>query len=211
VSDPIDIDARGRIDALLAVALALVACAAPPTPPALPPDPPPPVAVRAEPAADAVAAVHVVRRGETLSQIAEGYAVDVDRLAHANELRDADRIAVGQHLRIPAASAGTARAEALVEHAADLYRNARFELALKRAEQAQMILAARGSSPPEEPQRALGARAAFITGCALAAFGENERAIAAFSEARALHPQFEPPEGWLSPRLEALYLAERNP
>ena len=92
---------------------------------------------------------------------------------------------------------------------ADLYRNARFEVALERAQQAETILAARESSSPEELQRTLGARAAFITGCSLAAFGENERAVAAFSKARALHPQFEPPEGWLSPRLEKLYLAAK--
>ncbi len=151
--------------------------------------------------------MHVVRPGDTLSQIAEGYAVDVDQLAHANQLRDADRIAIGQQLRIPVPAADTARAEALVDQAADLYRNARFDVALKRAQQAQAILAAGQSSSQEEPQRALAARAAFITGCALAAFGENERAVAAFSEARALDPRFEPTEGWLSPRLEKLYLA----
>ena len=195
------------------MALALAACAAPPTPAprSTPrPDPAPPLAAgRPEPAVDAASAVHVVGRGDTLSQIAEAYAIDVDQLAHANQLRDADRIAVGQRLRIPAPSAGSARAKALVEQAADLYRNARFEVALKRAEQAQAILAE--SSSHEEPQRALGARAAFITGCSLAAFGENERAVAAFSEARALYPQFEPPEGWLSPRLATLYHAARNP
>jgi LysM repeat protein len=148
----------------------------------------------------------VVRRGETLSQIAEGYAVDVDQLAHANQLHDADRIAVGQELQIPTPAAGTVRAELLVEQAEDLYRNARFEVALKRAQQAQAVLAARESSSQEGPQRALGARAAFITGCSLAAFGENERAVASFSEVHALYPQFEPPDGWLSPRLEKLYL-----
>ena len=189
------IDAPRQIDALIAVALALAACAAPGAP-----------APRPDPAPER-AAVHVVRSGDTLSHIAEGYAVDVDQLALANQLRDADRIVVGQPLRIPASSAGSARAEALVDQAADLYRNARFELALKRAQQAQAILAAGQSFSQEEPQRALAARAAFITGCALAAFGENERAVAAFSEARALYPQFEPPDGWLSPRLEKLYPA----
>ena len=113
---------------------------------------------------------------------------------------DADRIAVGQQLRIPSPSAGAHRTEALVEQAADLYRSARFELALERARQAEAMLAGRDSS--------LGARAAFIAGCSLAAFGENERAIEAFTRVRALDPHFDPPQGWLSPRLEKLYLAE---
>ena len=188
-----------RIGTLIAVALAIAACAAAPSP----------TAVRVRPPIDEASVVHEVRPGDTLSQIAANYAVDVDQLVEANQLPDSDRIAAGQILRIPISSAGTARAEALVEQAADLYRNARFEIALERARQAETILAARGSSPEPEP-RALGARAAFITGCTLAAYGENEQAVAAFSRARSLDPQFEPPEGWLSPRLEKLYLAARE-
>jgi LysM repeat protein len=206
VRNSLEIDAPCRIDALLAVALAIVACAASPTPTPDPDPAPTSAAVRAGPPDDVATAVHVVRPGDTLSQIAEGYAVDVDQLAEVNQLPDSDRIAVGQILRIPAASAGTARAQALVEQAADLYRNARFEVALERAQQAETIVAARESASEDDPQLALGARAAFITGCSLAAFGDNERAVAAFSRVRALDPGFEPPEGWLSPRLEKLYL-----
>jgi LysM repeat protein len=202
------IDAHRPANALIALALALITCAAPPTPPTPSPDAAP--APASAPTPDAAHAlpgspVHVVRPGDTLTHIAELYAVVVDQLTEANQLPDADRLAVGQHLQISAPAAGTARAEALVDQAADLYRNARFEVALKRAQQAEAILAARESSSGAAP--ALGARAAFIAGCALAAFGENEQAVAAFARVRALHPQFEPPEGWLSPRLEKLYLA----
>jgi len=110
-----------------------------------------------------------------------------------------------------APSAGADRAELLVAQAADDYRNAQFAVAIARAQQAQAVLAARRRSSPEESDRTLGARAAFITGCSLAAFGANEQAIAAFSRVRAFDPQFEPPQGWLSPRLEKLYLAAQNP
>lgn len=45
--------------------------------------------------------VHVVQRGETLASIARRYGVTVDRLARANNLRNANLIYVGQRLRIP--------------------------------------------------------------------------------------------------------------
>jgi LysM repeat protein len=203
--------AKSRIGGLVAVALVLAACAAPPTPtatPTSPPDPePPPGVPRAASPPDRATLVHRVRPGETLTGIAKNYAVDVAYLVQANHLADADHLAVGQSLRVPALGDGD-RAEALVEQAAIHYRNARFDAALAQAQQAEAILAVPGD---EEHLRRLGARAAFIAGCALAAFGEDERALAAFTRVRALYPQFEPPAGWLSPRLEKLYLAARNP
>lgn len=47
------------------------------------------------------AGVHVVRRGETLSGIARRYNTTVTRLAHANNLSNANLILAGQRLRIP--------------------------------------------------------------------------------------------------------------
>ncbi|MGY1682919.1 LysM peptidoglycan-binding domain-containing protein [Geodermatophilus sp. SYSU D01176] len=45
--------------------------------------------------------LHQVVRGDTLSALARQYGTDVRRLTVANELRDPDRILVGQILRIP--------------------------------------------------------------------------------------------------------------
>ena len=52
---------------------------------------------------------HVVRRGETLSRIAQKYRVPVSELASLNSLRNQNRIRVGQKLRLPVeyASDGT--------------------------------------------------------------------------------------------------------
>jgi LysM repeat protein len=46
-------------------------------------------------------AYHSVRPGETLSEIANRYGVDVRRLASANNLRVTDRVPVGRRLEIP--------------------------------------------------------------------------------------------------------------
>ena len=61
-------------------------------------DNPPPGTVVA--ARDASGREHVVKRGETLSEIAERYAVSMDRLRVANGLSD-DTVRVGGVLRIP--------------------------------------------------------------------------------------------------------------
>src|SRR5262249_33050650 len=53
------------------------------------------------PAAQRALARHVVRPGDTLGWIAQGYGVDVERRARGSQLRDADQIAVGQRLVIP--------------------------------------------------------------------------------------------------------------
>lgn len=45
--------------------------------------------------------VHVVRKGETLSTIAQRYGLSVGAIALRNSLRDPDRIEVGQRLHIP--------------------------------------------------------------------------------------------------------------
>jgi LysM repeat protein len=194
--------------ALIAAALAVAACAAPAAPPwaelgSADPPPAPPATVPVQ--GSAPASIHVVRSGETLTRIAAAYSVDVDRIALANDLHDADRIRAGQSLRIPAPSEAV-RPEALVEEASQAYRNARFEIAIARAQTAEAILDA-GDDSGDPLRHALRARAAFIAGCATAAFGDDERAVAAFARVRSFDPDFTPPDGWLSPRLEKLYLA----
>ena len=52
--------------------------------------------------------VHVVQRGETLSQIARVYGVSMTALAQANGIRNPHFIYVGQRLTIPGASGGNA-------------------------------------------------------------------------------------------------------
>lgn len=73
-----------------------------------------PAAVSAAPAA-APAAVpaasgsyHIVKAGETLSQIARYYSVTVNALKAANGLSNANYIYIGQHLYIPAAGGAPA-------------------------------------------------------------------------------------------------------
>ncbi len=53
--------------------------------------------------------VHVVRRGETLSQIARRYRVKTSDLVALNGLRSAHRIRIGQALRLPGVDAATAQ------------------------------------------------------------------------------------------------------
>jgi LysM repeat protein len=45
--------------------------------------------------------IHTVRQGETLSEIAEGYGVQVAALAGANALADPDLIVTGSVLTLP--------------------------------------------------------------------------------------------------------------
>jgi LysM repeat protein len=110
--------------------------------------------------------------------------------------------------RAPAAvpEPSLARAEALVEEATERYRTAHFELALESAREAEALLAQHANA---RAARELGARAAFVAGSAHAGLGERERAVDSYARVRALDPDFEPPPGWLSPRLEALYLEAR--
>lgn len=57
---------------------------------------------------NASAGVHLIRRGDTLSKIAKRYGVTVTALRRANNIRNANRIYVGQRLRIPGRSGGDA-------------------------------------------------------------------------------------------------------
>jgi murein DD-endopeptidase MepM/ murein hydrolase activator NlpD len=49
----------------------------------------------------AEARLHVIRRGETLSEIAASHGIDVEALQRANHLSNASHIIVGETLRIP--------------------------------------------------------------------------------------------------------------
>ena len=53
----------------------------------------------AEPVQDTI---HTVQAGETLFTIASQYGVTIDAITTANNLSNADQLAVGQQLRIPA-------------------------------------------------------------------------------------------------------------
>ena len=97
------------------------------------------------------------------------------------------------------------RAQTMVDGAVDDYRSARFERALDKTTGAELLLA-QSSDPAAQ---SLGARAAFVKGSALAALGQRERAVRSFARVHELDGGFEPPSGWLSPRLEELYVAAR--
>ena len=160
--------------------------------------------------------VHRVRTGETLREIAARYRVRVSTIRQLNRIRDPDRIEVGQRLLLPkearlppptspspppppSGNRQLARAHALLEDAEEHYLAAHFELALERAQEVDALLEG------ESEQSKVRARAAFVAGSALAGLGEEQRAIEVFARVHALDPRFEPPAGWLSPRLDALY------
>lgn len=159
--------------------------------------------------------VHVVRAGETLSELALRYRVRTSAICQLNCIHDPDRIEVGQRLRLPreaipaprARPAGIrppapapvpTRADALLSDAEKHYMAARFERALESAQAAEALLEG-------ESDRRSRARAAFIAGSALVGLGEDQRASEQFARVHALDSRFEPPAGWLSPRLGAFY------
>ena len=66
----------------------------------------PPATTQAAPRGPA-SAIHIVRPGETLSQIAQQYGVTMQLLMDANGIQNANAIYVGQSLRIPSVAATT--------------------------------------------------------------------------------------------------------
>jgi LysM repeat protein len=158
------------------------------------------------------ALVHTVRAGETLGEIAKRYRVGVAAICQLNRILDPDQIEVGQRLQLPRSAILSSRPLLPVEHpveptraaallieAEELYLDARFERALEDAQEAESLLERKSDG------NALRARAAFIAGSALAGLGEEQRASEQFARVLVLDPGFEPPTGWLSPRLDALY------
>jgi LysM repeat protein len=72
------------------------------------------------PARAVVASIHVVRTGETLSEIARRYGTTVGALARANRIHDENLIVTGAQLRIPRGSAlSPADVETTLEEHAD--------------------------------------------------------------------------------------------
>jgi len=63
-------------------------------------------------AAQGSAQTHTVRRGDTLSKLANRYGTSVDALAQANNIQNRDRISVGQRLRIPGDDSYSTRPQA---------------------------------------------------------------------------------------------------
>ena len=104
--------------------------------------------------------------------------------------------------RVDADQERLARARRLVDHAVADYRAARFDAGIEQAWAAEDVLRPIGDRPDA---RKLSARAAFVAGSAQAARGEEDRATESFARVHELDPEFEPPSGWLSPRLETLY------
>lgn len=155
--------------------------------------------------------VHRLRPGESLDDVARRYGVPVSTIARANGIADPARVEVGRRLVMPrgaslppppsAPDPAVEGARARLDEAVEAYRAARFDAALASAREAESLLDGRRDADP------VRARAAFVGGAALAGLGDDEPARESFARARSLDPHFEPPEGWLSPRLEALYRA----
>ena len=64
--------------------------------------PPPPTALTGN-ARSPAALLHVIRRGETLTEIAASYGISVEALRHANRLSNANHLIIGETLRLPLA------------------------------------------------------------------------------------------------------------
>lgn len=156
--------------------------------------------------------VHVVSDGESLSAIAAHYRVSVWDLYAKNDLDDPNRIEVSQRLLLPSDAIvpteplrvrpnprASSRATILLAEAEAHYRAARFDQALAVSQEARLLMEA------ESDRSTQLARAAFLAGSALAGLGDEQRASAEFRRVHALDDRFEPPDGWLSPRLAVLY------
>ncbi len=156
--------------------------------------------------------LHVVLAGETLSEIAVHYRVLVSELHALNSILDPDRIEVGQRLFLPSDAVvpsraliprrsrpAPTRAQALMAEAEAHYQAAQFERALALSQEARALM-------EDESNRSKQlAHAAFLAGSALAGLGDEQRASEEFDRVHALDAHFEPPDGWLSPRLGILY------
>ncbi len=91
---------------------------------------------------------HTVQRGETLFSIAQKYGVTVDDIVRANQLTNANIIAVGQELKIPGAAANDGQGETTAAAAGAVHKVAAGETLSSIAAQygvtAEAIAAASG-------------------------------------------------------------------
>ena len=156
--------------------------------------------------------LHVVLAGETLSEIAVHYRVHVSELHALNSILDPDRIEVGQRIFLPLDAVvpsrpliprrsrfAPTRAQVLMAEAEAHYQDAQFERALALSQEARDLM------EDESDRSKQLAHAAFLAGSALAGLGDEQRASEEFNRVHALDAHFEPPEGWLSPRLGILF------
>jgi LysM repeat protein len=145
----------------------------------------------------------VIPRRPTADRVATSPRRDAVSAAPPNAVAAAPERAAPAAPRVDtAAQERLARARSLVDRAVADYRAARFEAAIASAREAEDGLSGLGDRPDA---RRLSARAAFVAGSAEAARGETDRASDSFARVHALDPEFEPPSGWLSPRLEKLF------
>jgi LysM repeat protein len=164
---------------------------------------------------DGARIVHRARPGETLRTIADRYDVPVSTIARGNGLSPDATLPAGRQLVMPReatlppprasrATESTRRARALLDTAADQYRAANFESAVKSAQEGDALLQQSAGA------ETLLAKLAFVRGCALAGLGDDDGALASYARVHTLDPDFRPPDGWLSPRLETLYRDARE-
>lgn len=196
--------------------------------------PPDPVPVSGRPplaAGKAVSGrgVHVVHFGDTLWEISRSHGVAVDELAQANGIANADRIAVGQRLVIPASASPTppsvaarveaapatgavaARREASLKRARaeldgrlrtaeDLVRTARFQEAIAETDRARASLG-RLEGGGAADARDERVRLELLAGTASLAIGRDDAATQSFERALAADPALTLDPGRFSPKI----------
>ena len=105
-------------------------------------------------AAFAADTLYTVRKGDTLSGIADRHGLTTKTLATANALKDADELSIGQQLRIPVAASATPSAPAA--GGAGKYTvksgDTLSEIASKHGTTADQLAAANGIRDPKELQ-----------------------------------------------------------
>jgi nucleoid-associated protein YgaU len=92
--------------ALIGTAIGIVACGGDDPDPFARTPGPTPMEAEATPFVDTATpvctpSIYVVESGDTLLAIAVRFGVDMDEIAHVNQLADADALQIGQELRIP--------------------------------------------------------------------------------------------------------------
>jgi murein DD-endopeptidase MepM/ murein hydrolase activator NlpD len=108
--------------------------------------------------------LHVIRRGETLSEIAEAYGLSVDALRQGNRLSPTGHLIVGETLRIPAAAGSATITESARSSASS-------EAAARPALQRHL------ERPPQAPPESRQGFIWPVAGQLTSPFGEREQAM----------------------------------